>query len=200
MDLFKPAPGETLLPCDGDVRHLGFLYSRAHADSLYENLLQNIDWSQDEMVMFGKKVTTKRKVAWYGDIGLNYRYSNVVKTATLWTPELLDIKERIETKTPTTFNSCLLNLYHSGEEGMGWHSDDEPELGLQPVIGSLSLGASRRFLFRHRSSGQKMEILLESGSLLLMAGETQHYWQHSIPRMARVKKGRINLTFRNIIA
>ena len=115
-----------------------------------------------------------------------------------WTPELLSLKEIIELKTGEKFNSCLLNLYHNGNEGMGWHSDNEKELGEHPVIASLSLGAARKFLLKHNQTKQKIAIILESGSLLLMKGETQEKWIHSLPKTKIIQKPRINLTFRFI--
>ena len=122
----------------------------------------------------------------------------MTKKARLWIPELLALKHRVEQETGLEFNSCLLNLYHSGEEGMSWHSDAEAELGPEPAIASLSLGVERRFVFKHKNSGEKIELQLEPGSLLLMAGKTQKNWLHSLPKSKKITAPRINLTFRNI--
>jgi alkylated DNA repair dioxygenase AlkB len=132
-------------------------------------------------MMFGKKIITKRKVAWYGDSPFRYTYSKVTKEALPWTPELLTLKNRIETATGETFNSCLLNLYHSGDEGMAWHSDDEIDLKRNGAIGSITFGAERKFAFKHKHIDQKVEMLLEHGSLLVMKDTTQTFWLHRLP-------------------
>ena len=151
--------------------------------------------------MFGKRVITKRKVAWYGDEPYKYTYSKSTKTALPWTQELQSIKYKVESLTRHNYNSCLLNLYHDGSEGMGWHSDDEPELGRNPVIASVSLGATRRFALQHkRRKDLKQKLDLSHGSLLVMAGETQHHWRHQVAKTTRVKSPRVNLTFRAIQA
>lgn len=187
-----------LLPEDGTVWYYGKILSAEDSSRYFKSLFESIPWKQDEVVLFGKRHVTKRKTAWFGDSALSYTYSNTTKTALPWTPELLHLKQLVEETTGQSFNSCLLNLYHSGEEGMGWHSDNEKELGPHPVIASLSLGAERKFSLKHRGSKQTVSILLENGSLLLMTGATQEYWLHSMPKTKKVKEARINLTFRRI--
>jgi alkylated DNA repair dioxygenase AlkB len=186
------------LPQDGVVNYYGKLFSEEESNTFFEELWHNIDWRNDEAMMFGKKIITKRKVAWYGDSPFRYTYSKVTKEALPWTPELLTLKNRIETATGETFNSCLLNLYHSGDEGMAWHSDDEIDLKRNGAIGSITFGAERKFAFKHKHIDQKVEMLLEHGSLLVMKDTTQTFWLHRLPPTKKVKKPRINLTFRTI--
>ena len=195
MNLFKK---ENLLPSEGEVYYFGNILSSAEADRYFQKLLDTIAWKQDEVIIFGKRIVTKRKTGWYGDKEFEYTYSKVTKKARLWTSALLELKQLVEQETELEFNSCLLNLYHSGEEGMSWHSDAEAELGEQPAIASLSLGAERKFMLKHKASGEKVSLNLANGSLLLMQGETQRYWVHSLPKTKKVQAPRINLTFRNI--
>ena len=150
------------------------------------------------MHLFGKRIVTKRKVAWYGSRPFEYTYSNNTKKALQWTKGLLELKELVEKHTKETYNTCLLNLYHNGEEGMGWHSDDEKELKPDGAIASLSFGAQRKFVFKHKSTKIKVDLVLDHGSLLVMKGSTQKYWQHRLPPTKKVHKPRINLTFRSI--
>lgn len=187
------------LPQDGTVNYYGKLLSATEADDYLENLLDNIEWRNDEAVIFGRKIITKRKVAWYGDKPFEYTYSNTTKYALPWTAELLKLKTITEKETGETFNSCLLNLYHSGEEGMAWHSDGETDLKKDGAIGSLSFGAERKFAFKHKQTGEKVELVLEHGSLLVMKDTTQTYWLHRLPPTKRITKPRVNLTFRTII-
>ena len=149
-------------------------------------------------MMFGKKLVTKREMAWYGEDGLNYKYSGILRKPLPWSDSLLKIKLLVEQACKVSFNSCLLNLYHDGNESMGWHSDDEPELGPNPVIASVSLGAERKFAFKHRKTGECISLVLKNGSLLLMQGVTQHFWVHTLRKSAGVKNPRVNLTFRRI--
>ncbi|MDI9878019.1 alpha-ketoglutarate-dependent dioxygenase AlkB family protein [Flectobacillus longus] len=186
------------LPKDGIVNYHGKLFLEEEANMFFEKLWNTIDWRNDEAIIFGKKIITKRKVAWYGDRPFRYTYSKVTKEALPWTPELLALKNRIEIATGETFNSCLLNLYHSGDEGMAWHSDDEIDLKKNGAIGSITFGAERKFAFKHKHSGEKVEMLLEHGSLLVMKDTTQTFWLHRLPPTKRVSKPRINLTFRTI--
>ncbi|MDI9864375.1 alpha-ketoglutarate-dependent dioxygenase AlkB [Flectobacillus sp. DC10W] len=186
------------LPKDGIVNYHGKLFLEEEANMFFEKLWNTIDWRNDEAIIFGKKIITKRKVAWYGDRPFRYTYSKVTKEALSWTPELLVLKNRIEIATGETFNSCLLNLYHSGDEGMAWHSDDEIDLKKNGAIGSITFGAERKFAFKHKHSGEKVEMLLEHGSLLVMKDTTQTFWLHRLPPTKRVSKPRINLTFRTI--
>lgn len=187
-----------ILPGDGEATYHRAFISRAEAELLQERLLREIPWRHDEVVVFGRTRVTARKVSWHGDEGCHYAYAGKLKHALPWTECLRDIKLRVEERVGLSFNSCLLNLYHSGAEGMGWHRDNEPELGPRPVIASVSLGATRRFLFRHRVDCRKVEVALGSGSLLVMAGECQQFWLHSLPKALRVRENRVNLTFRRI--
>ena len=170
----------------------------ADADAAFTQLIAECDWSQPTITMFGKHHRVPRLVAWHGDVGTSYRYSGLTHVAPSWTPTLAHIRAIVSERCRTTFNSVLVNRYRDGADSMGWHSDDEPELGTEPIIASVNLGAARRFLFRHRHdrSIPKVELLLEHGSLLLMRGRCQHDWQHSIPRTAKPVGERINLTYR----
>ncbi len=197
MDLFSDAT-TNLLPKDGTVNYYGKLMSEQQANFYLDCLLQTIEWKNDEAVIFGKHITTKRKVAWYGDAGFEYTYSNITKKALAWTAELLQLKHLIESATGETFNSCLLNLYHTGAEGMAWHSDAEKDLIKNGAIGSLSFGAERKFSFKHKQTGETVSLFLEHGSLLVMKGETQSHWLHRLPPTTKTTKPRVNLTFRTI--
>lgn len=201
MDLFSnQTSAETnLLPKDGTVNYYGPLMPLLKASYYLEKLLGNIDWKNDEAIIFGKKIITKRKVAWYGDAGFEYEYSHVKKTALPWTQELLELKKLTEEKTGETFNSCLLNLYHNGSEGMAWHSDAEKDLKKHGAIASLSFGAERKFAFKHKQSKEVISIVLQHGSLLLMKDATQTNWLHRLPPTKLISKPRINLTFRTIL-
>jgi alkylated DNA repair dioxygenase AlkB len=198
MNLFEQKYTENLLPFDGTVQYFGRIISPEEANKLCENLFAHIAWKNDEAVIFGKHFITARKVAWYADGDYRYTYSNKTRQALAWTEELLRLKEKIEKISGETFNACLLNLYHSGEEGMGWHSDDEKTLAKNSAIASLSLGAERKFAFRHKQTRQTLSLILENGSLLIMKGTTQTHWHHSLPKTKKVKTPRINLTFRTM--
>ncbi len=200
MELFDDIPDkrENLLPYDGTVLYYGKLMPQEQADRYFEALLHHIEWRNDEAVIFGRRIFTKRKVAWYGEQPFEYTYSNTTKTALPWTTELKQLKQLAEKETGETFNSCLLNLYHSGEEGMAWHSDGEKDLKKNGAIASLSFGAERRFAFKHKQNGKKVELVLQHGSLLVMKDTTQTYWLHRLPPTKKVAGVRINLTFRTI--
>ena len=198
MDLFNDTPNANILPFDGEVNYYGKILNNENAQRYFEQLLKNIEWDNDKAIIFGKLIITKRKVAWYADKPFDYTYSKTSKTALPWTNELLELKEIIENKTGETFNSCLLNLYHDGGEGMAWHSDSEKDLKKNGAIGSLSLGAERKLSFKHKASKQTVSVLLEKGSLLVMKGTTQTNWLHRLPPTKKVKTPRINLTFRTI--
>ena len=187
------------LPKDGTVNYYGKLFIGEVADNYFIKLSQNIEWKNDEIIIFGKHIVTKRKVAWYGEKEFKYTYSKITKLALGWTKELLEIKEAIENKTGESFNSCLLNLYHNGDENMSWHSDDEKDLKKNSAIASLSLGAERKFTFKHKESKEKVALVLGHGSLLLMKHETQSHWLHQLPKTKLIKSSRINLTFRTIL-
>jgi len=188
-----------LLPKEGTVNYFGKILNQNEADQYFQVLLHNIAWKNDEAMMFGKKIITKRKVAWYAEEEFTYTYSKVTKKAIPWTKELFFLKELIQHKTGEQFNSCLLNLYHSGNEGMSWHSDGEKDLKKNGAIGSLSFGAERKFAFKHKESKEKIELYLEHGSLLIMKGKTQTHWLHRLPPTKKINTPRINLTFRSII-
>lgn len=198
MDLFNPNPVTNILPEDGEAYYYGKMLNQEKTQHYFDQFLNNIKWENDQAIMFGKLIITKRKVAWYGDRPFDYTYSKTTKSALPWTEKLLELKEIIEQKSGETFNSCLLNLYHNGEEGMGWHSDDEKNLQKNGAIGSLSLGADRKFSFKHKITKQNISLILEKGSLLMMKGTTQTNWLHRLPPTKKVKKPRINLTFRTI--
>jgi len=184
---------------DGEANYYGKVMITSEANTYYNLLLKDINWKNDEALYHGRHIVTKRKVAWYGDQGFLYTYSNTTKQALPWTNELIDLKRKTELITNSQFNSCLLNLYHDGNEGMTWHSDDEKSLGKNTVIASLSFGAERKFSFKHRRTRQTISLLLENGSLLVMRGNTQSNWLHSLPLSSKIIHPRINLTFRTII-
>ncbi len=198
MDLFESIENtpRNRLPRDGDVRYWGRVIDEAKADRYYSSFLEDIEWRHDQAKMFGKHIVTKRKVAWYAGQPFDYTYSNVTKRALPWTDDLLELKTHIENKTDCRFNACLLNLYHSGAEGMAWHSDGERELVQGASIGSISLGAERRFSFKHKRSNEIVSMNLQHGSLLVMSGKTQQNWLHRLPPTTHVREPRINLTFR----
>tara|TARA_R110002153_G_scaffold249638_3_gene406049 strand:- start:264 stop:872 length:609 start_codon:yes stop_codon:yes gene_type:complete len=198
MDLFSSDTIKNILPFDGVTNYHGIVLTQKQCDFYYQQLLENINWKNDEAIIFGKKIITKRKVAWYGDSEYSYTYSKVTKTANLWIKELLELKEIVEKESGETYNSCLLNLYHSGEEGMAYHSDGEKMLKKNGAIASLSLGAERKFSFKHKENKQRIDIILERGSLLVMKKGTQTNWLHRLPPTKKVNSPRINLTFRTI--
>ncbi len=176
----------------------GFLAPQ-ESDRFLAELTQTISWRQDWLMVYGQARLQPRLTAWYGDPGKTYTYSGITMTPATWTPLLQMLKTRVEAISLVKFNSVLLNLYRNGSDSMGWHSDDEPELGHNPVIGSLSLGGTRRFRLRHRfEKNLTYQIELTSGSFLLMEGRTQHYWQHQVPKTKRFVEPRLNLTFRAI--
>lgn len=190
---------DNLLPYDGEAIYWKSVFSSTLSNNCYTNLMNEINWKHDELTMFGRHIVTKRMVAWYGDQALAYKYSNKTKIAMLWTPGLKLIKEQIELISGHTYNSCLLNLYHNGEEGMGWHSDNEKQLKENGAIASVSFGAPRKFTMKHKATKEKISLELDSGSLLLMRGSIQKHWLHSLPLSKKIKEARINLTFRTII-
>ncbi len=187
-----------LLPTDGIVNYYGTIFTVDESVEIFDTLISTIQWKHDEAIIFGKHIITKRKVAWYADTSLDYHYSNTTRKSIRWTDFLFKLKTIVEKFTKETYNSCLLNLYHDGNEGMAWHSDDEKELKKEGCIASLSFGAERRFLFKHRNTKEKIAVFLENGSLLVMKGSTQAHWLHSIPKSKKIQHGRINLTFRQM--
>ena len=201
-DLFAPTPTDNLLPYDGQVNDLGVVILEANA--LYENLLTELPWQYDIVTLFGKTHVTTRQIVWMGDHDVSYYYSGQTRRAIPWSKQMLHVKRHIEQQLSSSginvdFNSCLLNYYPSGEDGMGYHADDEKELGIQPVIASLSLGATRKFVLKHKKTQDKVELYLESGQLIVMHGETQKYWKHTVTKTKTVLEGRISLTFRQMI-
>jgi alkylated DNA repair dioxygenase AlkB len=200
MVLFDEITDErrNLLPRDGCVHYYRTVMPPHDADLYFDALLHNIAWKNDEALIFGKKIITKRKVAWYADQPFSYTYSKTTKTALPWTKDLLTLKQIIERVAGETFNSCLLNLYHNGSEGMAWHSDAEKDLKKNGAIGSLSFGAERKFSFKHKKTKENVSQILNHGSLLVMKGTTQTNWYHRLPPTKTVQLPRINLTFRTI--
>ncbi|WP_313513608.1 alpha-ketoglutarate-dependent dioxygenase AlkB [Sphingobacterium sp.] len=197
MKLFNTAnPSKNQLPYDGTVHYYGRICDPDKG--YFEKLLHGIAWKNDQAVIFGRHIETKRKVAWYGDKRFEYSYSNIQKIAEPWIAELLELKEMVERKSGETFNSCLLNLYHDGSEGMAWHSDGEKDLKKHGAIASLTFGAERKFSFKHKTSKEKIDLYLEDGSLLIMKDQTQDHWLHRLPPTKTVHGARINLTFRTI--
>ena len=190
---------KNLLPKEGTVNYYGKLLADTQANYYLETLLNTIEWRHDEAIIFGKKIITKRKVAWYGEKPFQYTYSNTTKRALPWTPDLIQLKEIAEKASGEVFNSCLLNLYHSGDEGMAWHSDGEKDLKKNGAIASLSFGAERKFMFKHRDTKETIVLQLEHGSLLVMKDSTQTYWLHRLPPTKKVTSPRVNLTFRSIV-
>ncbi len=201
MNLFSNENNSTvnLLPKDGVVNYFGKLFTDEVASYYLQCLMHAIEWRNDEAIIFGKHIVTKRKVALYGDTNFNYTYSKITKQALIWSDELFEIKTMVEQQTGEQFNACLLNLYHTGEEGMAWHSDAEKELKKDGAIASISFGAERKFAFKHKQDKQTISLLLEHGSLLLMKGNTQSNWLHSLPPTKRINTPRINLTFRTMV-
>lgn len=201
MDLFSDSYRHlgNLLPRDGTVHYHGAVMAPQTADRFFASLFRDIVWEHDQAVMFGKRIVTARKVAWYADTPLSYTYSRITRTALPWTGPLQSLRAIVQRQTGETFNACLLNLYHTGSEGMGWHSDDERDLVRGGAIASVSLGAARKFAFKHRQSKETVSLELEHGSLLVMRGETQRYWLHRLPPTKRVTTTRVNLTFRQMV-
>ena len=200
MDLFSQFDEnpQNILPKDGTVFYYGVVLSKEKTTYFYQHLLNFIDWKNDEAIIFGKRIITKRKVAWYAEIPFEYSYSNITKTALIFTKELLELKKLVEKETNETYKSCLLNLYHDGSEGMAWHSDGERDLKENGAIASLTLGAERKFGFKHKETKETVYKILQNGSLLVMKDETQTHWLHRLPPTKKVHTPRINLTFRTI--
>jgi alkylated DNA repair dioxygenase AlkB len=173
-------------------------FSKAESDLYLKTIKENIEWKQESMNMYGKQVNFPRLTAWYGDNDKPYSFSGITLEPKSWSKELIAIKEKIEPISKVVFNSVLLNLYRSGNDSISWHTDAEKELGINPVIASVNFGATRKFQLRHIHTKEKLEIELTHGSLLIMQGELQHYWQHQVPKTSKVVDERINLTFRVI--
>lgn len=189
----------SMLPKDGVVEYYGKVFSQSECDFYFQYLMNDISWEHDEAVIFGKLIYTKRKVAWFGDKKFEYTYSKRTKYAEIWTPELLDLKKKCEIISGETYNSCLLNLYHDGSEGMAYHSDAEKDLKKHGAISSLTFGAERKFSFKHKINKERIDVFLENGSLLVMKDTTQENWLHRLPPTMKIKTPRVNLTFRTIV-
>ena len=183
---------------DGQAHYFGIIVNAEQKHTYFNELLNKIEWTNEKLIMFGKEIITKRKVAFYGDSLMSYTYSNKTKQALAWTPLLLGIKNLTTSFTGSHYNACLLNLYHDGEEGMGWHSDDEKEIIPNSSIASLSFGAERKFAIKHKTTKETHSILLENGSLFEMLGSFQKHWLHSMPKSKKIIAPRINLTFRQM--
>ncbi|MBF2718937.1 alpha-ketoglutarate-dependent dioxygenase AlkB [Psychrobacter sp. NG254] len=201
-DLFAPAPTDNLLPYDGNVNDLGVIID--DANTLYNTLLTDLPWQSDIVTLFGQTHVTTRQIVWMGDTEADYQYSGHVRQTVPWSSAVFHVKQYIEQALAKIgviahFNTCLLNYYPSGSDGMGYHADDEKELGAQPVIASLSLGATRKFVFKHKKTQDKVELYLESGQLVVMHGDTQTFWKHTITKTKKVPEGRISLTFRQMV-
>lgn len=188
-----------LLPYDGSVIYHGSFLSGDEADALFAELLEAEPWEEHHLTMFGRRIPEPRRSVWHAGDGLSYTYSGVPRRAFPWTPTLRNLADRCEAVAGAAFNGVLVNLYRDGNDSMGWHSDDERELGPEPVIASLSLGAIRAFDLRHRQTGETVRTLLPHGSLLVMSGASQASWHHRVPRAARTRSARINLTFRRLL-
>lgn len=192
--------GQQIFMPDADVVYFKHAFSSDESNDILAVLLSDIEWQQESIKIYGREIPQPRLTAWYGDPEAIYTYSNIVNHPLPWLPVLRQIKDQCEALCQAQFNSVLLNYYRNGQESMGWHQDNEPELGKHPVIASVSFGATRRFQFRHKSRKDlaTITIELESGSLLLMQGTTQEYWKHQVPKTTQPIDARINLTFRFI--
>ena len=199
-DLFSAVPQANVLPFDGVVEDYGQILDDHQSQQYLQEFLAHLAWQADEVTIFGQHYITGRKVAWYGDQHYQYHYSGTSRQAHAWVPQLLELKQNIEELAGHAFNSCLANLYADGSQGLGWHSDDEAALysthQQENVIASLSLGATRKMSFKHKTRDTKVDLLLQSGQLIVMRGMTQRYWKHCIRKTTKVLEPRINLTFR----
>ncbi len=200
-DLFAPAPTDNLLPYDGKVNDLGVVIE--DTTTLYDTLLNELPWHSDIVTLFGQTHVTTRQIVWMGADNANYHYSGQTRQPIPWSDAVFHVKQSIERALANIgiivdFNTCLLNYYPSGADGMGYHADDEKELGHQPIIASLSLGATRKFVFKHKKTQDKVALYLESGQLVVMHGDTQTFWKHTITKTKTVAAGRISLTFRHM--
>jgi len=183
---------------NGEYLFFPDFFSKSESDLFLQKLKGEIEWKQESMNMYGKQVDFPRLTAWYGDNDKPYSFSGITLQPKIWTKELLEIKDKIEPLSNVQFNSVLLNRYRSGNDSISWHTDAEKELGPNPVIASVNFGATRKFQLRHIKTKEKIEIELTHGSLLIMQGELQHFWQHQVPKTSKVVTERINLTFRVI--
>lgn len=185
----------TILPKDGFTNYTPNFFHEEEPFLLHK-LLQEVDWKHDELTLYGKKIITKRQVAFEGDEHIAYTYSKQKKIANSWSQIVLEIKNRIEAELDIQFNGCLLNLYTSGDIGMAWHSDNEPELDAAGIIVSVSFGATRSFQLKHKQSGEKIDLTLENGSIVVMDMHSQKHWMHQLKKEPKIMEPRVNLTFR----
>ena len=202
LSLFGDAPAFDIIPMiDADVKFMRAFYDTLHSEHLKNTLIEETPWRQEKIVLWGKEHLQPRLSAWYGDAGNAYSYSGIKLEPSPWTATLLRIREDIERMTGHCFNSVLLNLYRDEHDSVGWHSDDEIELGKHPAIASLSLGETRIFKLRHKTRKDQKTVLvpLGDGSLLLMTGATQHFWRHAVDKEKKPKGARLNLTFRTVV-
>ncbi len=190
---------KNILPFDGELYLISEFYPKDQADQLFARLMQTLAWREETIFLYGRWLKVPRLMCWYGDKQADYKYSGLNNQPISWTKELLAIKKDIEAFYPCTFNSVMANLYRNGKDSMGCHADDEKELGINPVIASLSLGEQRFLRFRHKQSKEKLDVQLKHGELLIMAGEIQHHWRHEVPKTKKTKTERINLTFRRVL-
>ena len=196
----RPETARKIVAKNADLHLFDHFLCEKEASELYDLLLSQTPWRQDKIKLFGKELPIPRLQAWYGDKGAAYHYSGMQLHPMSWTPELRTLKRRVENIATASFNSVLINLYRTGQDSNGWHADNEPELGKNPVIASLSLGATRRFKLRHNNDkGLVIDFELNHGSLLIMSGCTQTFWKHCVPKTKMNISPRINLTFRKII-
>ncbi|MCK8481719.1 alpha-ketoglutarate-dependent dioxygenase AlkB family protein [Psychroserpens algicola] len=200
LDLFqeKNTTHELIKINNGEYLFIPNFFNKNESDFYLKTLLEIIDWKQEEMNMYGKNIKFPRLTSWYGDNDKPYSFSGITLNPNNWIKELIDIKNKIEPKCNKEFNSVLLNLYRNGNDSISWHTDAEKELGKNPVIASVNFGATRKFQLRHKNTKEKIEINLTHGSLLVMKGELQHFWQHQVPKTKQKVGKRINLTFRQI--
>jgi len=200
LDLFNSSKTDTerRLIRNGEFLHIKNFFEKSTSDNYLKVLLDTIDWKQEKMNMYGKELLFPRLTAWYGDNDKPYSFSGITLQPKQWTKDLLEIKRKVETKVDASFNSVLLNRYRNGNDSISWHTDAEKELGKNPFIASVNFGATREFQLRHIHTKEKLSIELSHGSLLIMLGELQHFWQHQIPKTKQVVSERINLTFRVI--
>lgn len=203
IGLLETKESEHICLPDADLSFIGSIFNQSEAQALMKSLMSQIDWQTETIKIAGVDKLSPRLTAWYGDTDASYRYSGIDHKPRAWTQALLQIKSKIEAVTGESFNSALCNLYRNGQDSVAWHSDDEPDLfgqnGEQPIIASLSLGVTRKFQMKHKTRKDlRHHLSLTSGSLLLMAGNTQSHWQHQIPKEPGIEQARINITFRKI--
>lgn len=198
MTLFDSEASESreLLPYDGSMVYRPGFLSPKDSFELMAGLMEEVPWEERAITVFGRTVMQPRLACWYGDVA--YSYSGITLEPRAWLPRLLRLKSLVESAAGAQFNSVLVNLYRHGSDSMGWHADDEPELGAEPCIASISVGQVRRFRIRHRESKETVALDLESGSLLVMSGRSQQCWMHEVPKSRRITEPRINLTFRYV--